>query len=325
VRARRDHPRFGSRAQVPCYIDRVVYRGRFAPSPTGDIHLGTARSALLAWLRARSERGTFVMRVEDLDGPRSKSEHARSILSDLRWLGIDWDEGPDVGGAFGPYTQSERLDLYLDAVRALERTGHTYPCTCSRKEIAEISSAPHGDDGPIYPGTCRDGPAHPDREPAIRFRMPDPPPRFVDRFAGPSSPELGRGDFVILRKDGAFAYQLACAIDDARMEITEVVRGDDLLSSTPKQIAIYRALDLREPAFVHLPLVLGRDGARLAKRHGAISIAELRARGASAEELVGRIAHAAGLIEDDRPVRASELVADFDLARIGRHPVVHDG
>ena len=249
------------------------YRGRFAPSPTGRAHLGTARSALLGWLRARSEGGAFVIRMEDLDAPRVVPGAAQAMLDDLRWLGLDWDEGPDVGGPFGPYVQSERIDRYREAVEALSARGHTYPCTCSRKEIAEIASAPHGDEGPRYPGTCRERPSHPEREPAIRFRMPEPAPVFDDVLSGPVA--LPGDDFVILRKDGAFAYQLACVVDDAAMQITEVLRGEDLLASTPRQLALYRALELPEPRFFHVPLVLGPDGERLAKRHGAITLAEL--------------------------------------------------
>ncbi len=299
-----------------------AYRGRFAPSPTGRVHLGTARSALLGWLRARGEGGAFVLRVEDLDAPRVVPGATEAMLDDLRWLGIDWDEGPDVGGPFGPYVQSLRLDRYDAAVRALAERGHTYPCTCSRKEIASIASAPHDDDGPIYPGTCREGPSHPDREPALRFRMPEPPPSFTDVLAGEVT-GLGRGDFVIQRKDGVFAYQLACVADDAAMAITEVLRGDDLLASTPRQIALYRALDLPEPRFFHVPLVLGPDGQRLAKRHGAIAIAELRERGTSAEEIVGQLAHGAGLVDEARPITARELIERFDPARLRREPTVH--
>ena len=297
------------------------YRGRFAPSPTGRAHLGTARSALLGWLRARSEGGAFVIRMEDLDGPRVVPGAAQAMLDDLRWLGLDWDEGPDVGGPFGPYVQSERLERYREAAEALSARGHTYPCTCSRKEIAEIASAPHGEEGPRYPGTCRERPSHPEREPAIRFRMPEPAPVFEDVFVGPIA--LPGDDFVILRKDGAFAYQLACVVDDAAMRITEVLRGADLLASTPRQLALYRALELPAPRFFHVPLVLGRDGERLAKRHGAITIAELRSEGMSAAALVGRLAYGAGLLEEARAIEPRALIERFEIARLRREPFVH--
>ena len=305
-------------------VDRETYRGRFAPSPTGRLHLGTARSALLGWLRARQQGGAFVLRVEDLDAPRVQPGAAEAMLDDLRWLGLDWDEGPDVGGPHGPYVQSERLDRYRAALERLEEGGHTYPCTCSRKEIARIASAPHGDDGPVYPGLCRAGPRHPDRDPAIRLRMPEPPPSFDDRLAGPSPAGLGRGDFVVSRKDGVVAYQLACVVDDHEMAITEVLRGDDLLSSTPRQIALYRAFGWEVPAFLHVPLVLGADGERLAKRHGSISLAELRERGWTPERVVGHLAHTAGLLPGDEPITPRELVAAFDLANLRREAAVVD-
>lgn len=279
---------------------------------------------MLGWLRARSADGAFVLRMEDLDAPRVVPGAAEAMLDDLRWLGLDWDEGPDVGGPFGPYVQSERLDRYRDAVERLTERGHTYPCTCSRKEIAAIASAPHGEEGPRYPGTCRSGPAHPDREPAIRFRMPDPAPSFDDVVHGRVTPKAA-DDFVILRKDGVFAYQLACVVDDAQMGITEVLRGDDLLPSTPRQIALYRALGLPEPRFFHVPLVVGPDGERLAKRHGAITLAELRERGFSSRSIVGRLAHGAGLLEEPREVEPRELIERFDVARLRREPAVHDG
>lgn len=294
------------------------YRGRFAPSPTGDVHLGTARSALIGWLRARAEGGSFVLRMEDLDTARVREGAAERMLEDLRWLGLDWDEGPDVGGDHGPYVQSERIPRYHEVAEALRQRGHTFECTCSRKEIASIASAPHGDDGPVYPGTCRDGATHPERDVAVRLRMPEPPPTFVDRIAGESPPGLGRGDFVLLRKDGVIAYQLACVVDDHDMAITEVLRGDDLLSSTPRQIAIYRAMGWPPPAFAHVPLVLGADGARLAKRHGAIGIRQLAADGWSAEAIVGRLAHGAGITDAPDPIALAALVEGFSLSRLGR-------
>ena len=302
---------------------RLAYRGRFAPSPTGALHLGSARTALVAWLRARSAGGRLVMRVEDLDPPRVVSGAADAILADLRWLGLDWDEGPDVGGPHAPYVQSARGALYDDAIARLARSGFLYPCTCSRREIASIASAPHGpaDDGPRYPGTCRVAPSHPGRPAALRFRMPDPAPGFTDAIHGVVAASPGADDFVVRRADGLFAYQLAVVVDDAAMGVTEVVRGEDLLASTPRQIALFRALGHEPPAFAHVPLVLGPDGTRLAKRHGAISIASTRDRGLAPEQVVGAIASTLGLVARGASVAPVDLVARFDLARVPRTPV----
>lgn len=299
------------------------YRGRFAPSPTGRVHLGTARTALLAWLRARAARGTFIMRIEDIDGPRVKSGAAEALLDDLGWLGLDWDEGPDVGGSTGPYVQSMRSARYLEALARLREAGLVYGCTCSRKEIAELASAPHDGAGPIYPGTCRSSPSHPERSPAWRFRL-DRPPSFEDVLRGPSPSDLGAGDFVVARADGVFAYQLAVAVDDAAMGITEVVRGDDLFDSTPRQLALLDALGAPRPAYLHAPLVLGPDGERLAKRHGASSLAELRERGVRAEAVVGWLAATLGLIDSSEPLEARDLVGRADFTRLTREPLRAD-
>lgn len=302
-------------------------RGRYAPSPTGPLHLGNVRSALLAWLDIRSAGGAFVLRMEDLDPQRSSAESARGIIDDLRWLGLDWDEGPDVGGTFGPYDQSARGELYRSAIDALTRDGAAYACTCSRAEVARTANAPHaGEDGPRYPGTCRAGPSHPERlkgASSIRLRVENGPVTFVDGLAGPQSFDVSAavGDFVIRRVDGVAAYQLAVALDDARMGMTRVVRGDDLLPSTARQRLVYRALGLHEPSFAHLPLLVDETGHRLAKRGGALSVASLRASGVRPEAVVGFLASTAGLT-DGRPIAARELIAGFALDRVARTPAI---
>ncbi|GAB4116036.1 MAG: tRNA glutamyl-Q(34) synthetase GluQRS [Sandaracinaceae bacterium] len=300
------------------------YRGRFAPSPTGPIHLGTARTALVAWLAARAAHGALVLRIEDLDTPRVRPGALEQMLEDLRWLGLDWDEGPDVGGSFGPYLQSQRIARYDAAIAALDAGGHLFRCTCSRKEIETLASAPHGEDGPVYPGTCRHAPSHPERAPSLRFRL-ERTEGFVDAVRGPIAAGLGVGDFVVRRADGVYAYQLAVVVDDLAMGITEVVRGDDLSSSTPRQIALIRALGGTPPRYAHVPLVLGPDGQRLAKRHGKVTVAEHREAGGSAESLIGTLACSLGLRDDPRPVAAAELVEGFSLDRIAKEPVVLAG
>jgi len=298
------------------------YRGRFAPSPTGELHLGLLRTALLGWLRARSERGAFVIRIEDLDAPRVVPGSADTILELLRWSGLDWDEGPDLGGPRAPYVQSERLAGYARAIATLEARGLVYPCTCTRKEVS-LQSAPHGlsELGPVYPGTCRNGPSRPGAPASLRFRMPDVQPRFVDGVHGEVTPlSPAPGDFVLRRADGLFSYQLAVVVDDIAMGISEVLRGDDLLSSTPWQLALYDGLESPRPRFAHVPLMLGPDGARLAKRHAATSVAHYRRQGVPAEKIVGFLAHSAGLIDRLQSIRASELVADFALAKLDRQP-----
>jgi glutamyl-tRNA synthetase len=310
----------------------MPYRGRFAPSPTGPLHLGNARTALVAWLAARAARGALVMRVEDLDGPRVRSGLEARILEELAWLGLDWDEGPDAGGAFGPYRQSERLPRYAAALSRLREAGLAYPCFCSRAEIAASSQAPHGpsDDGPRYPGTCRDL-SDPGREerarrrrPAWRFRTPPGPVAFQDLVHGPQAVDVAVavGDFVVARADGIPAYQLAVVVDDAAMEVTDVVRGDDLLPSTARQILLYRALGLAAPRFAHVPLVVGPDGERLAKRHGAASLGELRAGGADPRAVVGLLAALSGLAPERARVAPRDLVAGFSLDLVPKSAAV---
>jgi glutamyl-tRNA synthetase len=311
------------------------YRGRFAPSPTGAMHLGNARTALVAWLAARAGGGVLAMRVEDLDGPRVKRGLEGEILEELRWLGLDWDEGPDRGGPHGPYRQSERGDRYAAALDRLRVAGLVYPCFCSRAEIAAAPQAPHGpaDDGPRYPGTCR-GLGEGERQaravarpPAWRVAVTPGPTPFEDAVHGPQSFDVSAqvGDFVVMRADGIAAYQLAVVVDDAAMGITEVVRGDDLLSSTARQLLLYRALGLAAPRFAHVPLVVGPDGARLAKRHGASSIGELRARGVDPAQVIGRLAELTGLAPPGTRCQAPELVGDFRWDRVSRTPAILAG
>ena len=294
-----------------------AYRGRFAPSPTGLLHLGLARTALLAYLRARAEHGSLVLRLEDIDTPRIVTGAAEAIMADLRWLGLAWDEGPDLGGPFGPYVQSQRSRRYEQVIEQLRARGLVYPCTCSRKEIA-LASAPHGEPefGASYPGSCRAGPGRPGLPAALRFRTPDVLPSFVDGFTGRTVLPAAQGDFVVQRADGLFSYQLAVVVDDIDMRISEVLRGDDLAGCTGWQLALYDALGAPRPAFVHVPLLLGSDGKRLAKRDGATSIKALREAGQSPAEVVGYLAASLGLVPAGARYTADELVAGFSLARL---------
>ena len=273
-----------------------TYRGRLAPSPTGYLHLGHARTFWTAQRRARARGGALILRNEDLDAARAREEFARAMYEDLRWFGLAWSEGPDVGGPLGPYDQSARMEHYRAALERL-RAGHfIYPCICSRKDIQAAVTAPHAaDDEVIYPGTCRPkagaapGAGAPDGRARVwRFRVPDGEAiTFVDGHCGPQQFIAGRdfGDFVVWRGDGVPAYQLACVVDDAAMRITEVVRGADLLVSTARQWLLYRALGLVPPEFYHCDLLRDGRGERLAKRHDALGLRQLRARGERPETL----------------------------------------
>lgn len=278
-------------------------RTRFAPSPTGDLHLGGVWTALASWALARAEAsGCSVLRVEDIDTPRVVPGSAERILEDLAWLGLDWDEGPIF--------QSARTGVYEGALERLRELGLTYPCDCSRAEIARAASAPHaGEEGKetIYPGTCRD--ARPDRPmkrlPALRLRVPEGARvAFDDEVAGRVEEDVAAatGDFVLRRGDGVFAYQLVVAIDDAEMAVSHVVRADDLLSSTARQILLMQMLGYRAvPTYAHVPLVVAPDGERLAKRTRGGTVRELAAGGVPAGAIVGALAHGLGLVSDASP------------------------
>ena len=267
----------------------LPYRGRLAPSPTGLLHLGHACTFWTAYQRARAHAGTLVLRNEDLDPQRSKPEFARAMMEDLRWLGLRWHEGPDVGGPFAPYEQSRRRELYLDTWRKLRDAGCIYPCTCSRRDLASSAGAPNedGDDEPLYPGRCREklGQAKTHATPVgvnWRFLVPDGEIiAFDDLRQGLQRFVAGRdfGDFVVWRRDDVPAYQLAVVADDAAMQITEVVRGADLLKSTARQLLLIRALGLPVPAYYHCDLIRDEQGVRLAKRHDALSLRALREQG----------------------------------------------
>jgi glutamyl-tRNA synthetase len=268
------------------------YRGRLAPSPTGYLHLGHARTFWIAQERALANGGVLLLRNEDLDSTRFKMEFVGAMLEDLRWFGFEWCEGPDFGGKFAPYNQSERMKFYRDALEKLRAGNFIYPCTCSRKDILAATRAPHAndDDEPIYPGTCRKNRKSEivNRKFSWRFRVPDGETiSFVDGNFGEQRFVAGKdfGDFVVWRHDDVPAYQLACVVDDAAMEISEVVRGADLLVSTARQILLYRALGLPLPKFFHCALMLDEKGERLAKRYDALSLRKLRELGETPESL----------------------------------------
>ena len=286
------------------------------------MHLGNARSALLGWLQARAAGGTFLLRIEDLDRARCRPQYLEDLYRDLEWLGLTWDEPPLV--------QSQRDDVYREALEKLERSGHLYRCFCTRAEIARAASAPHGpsDEGPRYPGTCAG--LSPEslaersraRALALRFRPPPGEVCFEDGLQGRTCQDVASvvGDFVVRRNDGVASYQLAVVVDDAASGITDVLRGEDLLASTPRQLQLYEALGLKAPRFWHVPLVLGEDGKRLAKREGAFALAELRERGIAAEPVLGLLAAWSGLGEGG-PVSLEELVRRFRTEALPRTPV----
>lgn len=302
--------------------------GRFAPSPSGRIHLGNILCCLLAWLSARRKGGRIVLRIEDLDTARCPQRCAEQMIKDLQWLGLDWDEGPVSGGPDGPYFQSQRTELYQAALEKLEAQGLIYPCFCTRAEL-HAASAPHREDGlTVYSGACRDlTPAQraeraKRRSPALRLRVSAEEWEFTDGHMGPCRQRLDRdcGDFLLRRSDGMFAYQLAVVVDDAAMGVTEVVRGADLLSSTPRQLYLYHLLGLTPPEFYHFPLLLSPDGRRLSKRDADAGLDSLRGQ-VTAEELLGKLAQLAGFHPSGEPAAAADLLAEFSWEKIPREDI----
>lgn len=308
-------------------------KGRLAPSPTGKLHLGNAFAFLMAWLDARSRKASLVLRMEDIDPDRSRPEHADDIMRDLHWLGLSWGEGPDIGGDRAPYTQSERLERYAALLEDLEQRNLLYPCFCTRKELRSLASAPHiGDEGAPYPGTCRvlgnsdrrrmeqqgrraclrlDTDAALKQCAVQRGRMD-----FDDLVLGPQSFSLQEcgGDFALRRSDGVIAYQLAVAADDAAMGISHVIRGEDLLLSTPRQLLLFGLMDTSPPMYAHIPLLHDHKGERLAKRHKSLELEALRAAGVRPQAITGYLGHLAGCMDRPEAAEPAQLLKSFSLA-----------
>lgn len=301
-------------------MERRSYVGRLAPSPTGAQHVGNARTYLIAWLAARAAKGHIVLRIEDIDSPRIKPGAALEACEDLHLLGLDWDEGPIV--------QTQRLGVYHEALEKLKARELVYPCTCTRGDIERAASAPHPEhEGPVYPGTCSmktvADAAKLDQPYAWRMRTTGETITFEDGYRGTVSLSLkDSGDFVVWKSGDTPAYQLAVVVDDAAQQVSEVIRGDDLVSSTPRQLLLYRALGLKPPTFTHVPLVVGPDGRRLAKRHGDTRLAALHEAGAGPEKVLGLLAWSCGWIDTIKPVSARELIPLFQWRSIPSRPFV---
>ena len=317
----------------------LAIRGRLAPSPTGYAHLGNAWAFLLAWLAARSSAGQVVLRIEDIDPQRSRPEYTAALIEDLSWLGLDWDFGPDrataADGPTGPFEQGRRSHHYAAAIAQLERAGLTYPCFCTRKELRSMAGAPHVDDaGAPYPGTCRNlsyaqQQAHlaAGRRPCLRLRCPQGPINFTDTVLGEQSHTLAEcgGDFALRRSDGVVAYQLAVAVDDALMGINQVVRGRDILISTPRQIALLKLLGYGAPAYAHVPLLLDAEGQRLAKRHQSLALRSLRQTGADPRRITGFLGSLAGCNPGGKAASPAELLPHFSLLRLPAEDIRIEG
>ena len=298
--------------------------GRFAPTPSGRMHLGNVFSALMSWASVRSQNGSFILRIEDLDIRAHNPQYTSLLLDDLQWLGLTWDKGP--------YYQSKRTELYQEALLDLRQQGLLYPCFCSRVDL-HAAQAPHASDGTyVYAGTCRNLSQSKREElsahkiPATRMQVPNAIYTFEDRVYGPTSQNLAEscGDFIVQRADGVFAYQLAVVVDDADMGITEVVRGSDLLSSTPRQLYLQDVLGLSHPLYAHLPLLVAPDGRRLSKRNHDLDLGVLRSQGKTPEEILGFLAYCAGLTEESEPLSAVQIANRFawEILRAHRKNVV---
>lgn len=300
--------------------------GRLAPSPTGYLHLGNIWSFLFSWLAVRSCNGRLILRIEDIDPERSRPEFVSELVKDLYWLGLDWDEGPDVGGGNAPYLQSSRKEIYENHMAVLEEQGLLYPCFCSRKELRSVASAPHmGEYSARYSGKCRklDVWQYKEmyslgRKSSLRIKFDKKSTRFVDKIQGEQffSNEDAGGDFILQRSDGVISYQLAVSVDDAMMGVNLVVRGRDILSSTPRQIFLFEQFGYCIPQYGHVGLLLDGAGERLSKRHGSLSIKSLRASGLKPGELVGKLAFLAGLLDESRPIMPADLLKNFDFSRL---------
>lgn len=304
-------------------------RGRFAPTPSGRMHLGNVYCVLLSWLSVRAQNGTFILRIEDLDNQRCPmNENARILEEDLRWLGLDWDEGGSLGGPHESYYQSERFDYYREQYEAIQKQTVLYPCFCSRKDLLHCTTAPHASDGHfVYPGTCRHL-SEAEREekrqkkaPSMRLCVPDQIISFEDSICGTYAQNLKTecGDFIIRRADGIYAYQLAVVADDAAMGITEVIRGNDLLSSTPAQLYLYELMHKTPPHFAHIPLLVDESGRRLSKRDQDLDLGALRKRFSGPEPILGVLGYLAGLLPGAEPATAKELIPLFTLSKLPTH------
>lgn len=314
------------------FVPSIFPTGRLAPSPTGFLHLGNAFTFLMGWLSVRAKKGKVILRMEDIDPERSQPEFAEAVLEDLIWLGLDWDRGPQPGSALsGPYVQSRRIGLYEGAISNLYARNLLYPCFCTRKEVRTLASAPHvGDEGAPYPGTCRGlGPEErtareaAGRRPNLRVRTDTPESldlSFVDKVMGflDLTKITRNNDFAVRRSDGVIAYQLAVALDDASMGVTEVVRGEDLVVSTSRQILLCRLLGGKAPVYGHVPLVFNAAGERLAKRHKSLELRALRDAGVRPETVTGFLAWLCGLRAECRQAWPAELVEEFAFAFLSR-------